>query len=156
MRERGASSVSSTSFGINFILSFVFASLSLNAQTLHGSILNKSNGEPIPFASVIWLNSELGTVADFDGKFVLKTQFGDTLLISTTGFQNLKLATNQLPNDLVFYLKEESTVLADVKIKVKRRNRRKRKGDPAYLLHQKIAINRDANDIKKLDRKSVV
>jgi len=81
---------------------------------------------------------------------VLKTQFGDTLLISTTGFQNLKLATNQLPNDLVFYLKEESTVLADVKIKVKRRNRRKRKGDPAYLLHQKIAINRDANDIKKL------
>ena len=135
---------------ILFILLLAFIGLSLNAQTVNGTILNKSSGEPIPFANVIWLKAALGTVADFDGKFAIKKYLGDTLSISTTGFKTLKLATNQLPINGVFYLQEESTVLADVKIKVKRRNRRKRKGDPAYLLHQKIASNRGANDIKEL------
>ena len=132
------------------LLILIFISGTVFSKNISGTIVNKTSLEPIPFANVIWLKAALGTVADFDGKFVIKKHWGDTLSISTTGFKTLKLATNQLPINRVFYLQEESTVLADVKIKVKRRNRRKRKGDPAYLLHQKIASNRGANDIKEL------
>lgn len=128
---------------------FLFVYLLGQAQTFRGQIVNNETQEPIPFANVIWLNEGLGRVADMNGQFELPIIKNDTLFISAVGLKEQKIAWADLPNDGLILLSKSAQIIGDVNIKVKRRHRRKRKEDKAYLLHQSIAKNRIKNDLKK-------
>lgn len=134
--------------GILFTI-FTLVSSLVVAQTISGVVLDE-NEAPVPFANIYWKVSAVGAIADMEGVFSIPMESGqDTLVFSATGFKDLELPKNRIGNQTEFILKSASTQLEQVEVQVKRkRKRRKRKVDPAYLLHQKIAQNRDANDIK--------
>jgi len=50
-------------------------SLSLSAQihTLHGVVKDGKTGKTLPFATLYDLDNQIGTIADIDGRFTLKT-----------------------------------------------------------------------------------
>ncbi|GAB3292802.1 carboxypeptidase-like regulatory domain-containing protein [Hymenobacter tenuis] len=72
-----------------FLLVLCLASNSLHAQTLiiEGRVLNSSTGEPVPFATLGVPGRSIGTVADEQGRYLLRlTSLTDTLIVSSVGF----------------------------------------------------------------------
>jgi hypothetical protein len=71
-------------------------------STIRGTIVNKSNGERIPFATIGLQEENIGINADDNGQFVLASMFPvDTLIISCFGFTTLKLPSFGLNTDRV-------------------------------------------------------
>ncbi|MBK0402365.1 carboxypeptidase-like regulatory domain-containing protein [Adhaeribacter sp. BT258] len=69
----------------------LFYSLSLQAQTLQGRILDAQTKQPVEFASIGILHRDAGTVANEHGNFVLNTEkarSGDTLKVSMLGYES--------------------------------------------------------------------
>ncbi|RZK48808.1 MAG: carboxypeptidase-like regulatory domain-containing protein [Pedobacter sp.] len=62
--------------------------LSLNAysQQITGTISDQSSQQPIPYASIYYKNTDIGTYADATGKFKIPKLI-DTLIISTLGYE---------------------------------------------------------------------
>ena len=132
---------------IGFIILF-FASVFSKAQNLQGTIIDSITQLQIPFANIVWVGHQVGTIADLNGEFQIIKYNNDTLSFSAIGYQELKLHSKDLPLSGLILLTKKNEVLGDVQIKVKKR-RRKRKQDKAYILHQAIAKNRINNDLKK-------
>lgn len=120
------------------------------AQNITGKVIDARTNQPIPFANVLWLQNQVGNVADLDGDFSISFFNSDTLQISVIGYEDLKIPSNQTKTQKIYKVSKATEVLKGVNIEIKRKKkRRKRKEDPAYLLHQAVANNRDRNNIKK-------
>lgn len=83
---------------IKLFLTFFFI-LSINpifAQniTVTGSVTDSSNGEPVPFTSVLVKGSLLRVEADADGKFSIHTIGNGTLVFSFMGYISQEVAIN--------------------------------------------------------------
>lgn len=134
-----------------FFLFLILASLSVQSQTLKGKIINQTNHQPIPFANVVWTKSGIANIADQNGFFILQIPEGeDSLLINSIGFIDQHLSKQEAIAKNTFLLSAEAVEVTEVKIEVKKKlKKRKRKTDPAYLLHKKIIKNRKNNDQKQ-------
>ncbi|NRD21605.1 SusC/RagA family TonB-linked outer membrane protein [Winogradskyella litoriviva] len=64
-----------------FVMQFSFA----QEKTVTGTVTTKSDGLPLPGASVIVKGTSKGQQTDFDGKFTIKVNQGDVLVISYVG-----------------------------------------------------------------------
>lgn len=132
---------------ILFFSSFAIATLS---QTLKGKVIENVVETSIPFANIFWKNSGIGNTADQNGDFIIKIpKENDSLIISSNGFKDLKIAKETAITQKNFVLEAENIQLDHVDIVLKKRIRRKRKTDPAYLLHKKIVKQRNQNDLKR-------
>ena len=118
------------------------------AQNFQGKVIDKMTRLPIPFANIVWITHQVGTVANINGHFEIIKFADDTLSFSAIGYRELKLLSTDFPVNGQIELINKSEVLGDVQIKV-RKKRRKRKQDKSYLLHQSIAKNRSKNNLKK-------
>ena len=132
----------------------IFITLVLNsvlsqAQNFYGKVIDELTQSSIPFANIVWITNQEGTVANINGEFQIKKFINDSLLFSAIGYEVLKLGFDQFPENGEIELIKKSEVLGNVQIKVKKKRRRKRKQDKAYLLHQEIAKNRLTNNLKK-------
>ena len=132
---------------IAFII-LVLISQFIQSQNFDGKVIDKATQLSVPFANIVWVTNQEGTVANINGEFQIKKFINDSLLFSAIGYEELKLGFDQFPKNGKIELIEKSEVLGNVQIKVKKR-RRKRKQDKAYLLHQEIAKNRLTNNLKK-------
>ncbi|MBL57382.1 MAG: hypothetical protein CMP61_09350 [Flavobacteriales bacterium] len=120
------------------------------AQNLQGLVSNHEGNIPIPYANISWVKNHTGTVANSRGEFSIPFFTNDSLVISAIGFQPIKRASAQLVNNDHYSLFKSSEVLNDVNIEItKKKIKRKRKSDPAYILHKKITSRKDENDLKK-------
>lgn len=95
------------------ILTFIAATamtLGAMAQTtreVHGFVIDKKNGNPIPGAEVIATGGGESTMTDSDGSFRLQiSPFLKTLTASYTGMQEAKMKT-KFDTDMIFELKPE-------------------------------------------------
>lgn len=83
-----------------------------------GSVVNKRNGEKIPFASVGLIKENTGINADEYGYFLLisnKNIAADTLIVSCVGFKTFKLPLNKQVNEnLLIALDEKNSELGEV------------------------------------------
>ena len=72
------------------ILSIFLISISfeLEAQDLYSGLVIDENSSPIIGASVFLKNSNIGTQTDFNGKFNLKAEINDTIVITYIGFKD--------------------------------------------------------------------
>src|SRR5690349_14566331 len=60
----------------------------LAAQTISGKVVNRSN-QPLPGASIVWLNSKKGVTAKEDGSFTMKKIVGSNKLVAShSGYVN--------------------------------------------------------------------
>jgi hypothetical protein len=130
------------------LIFFVLNSVLSQSQNFYGMVMDKLTHSRIPFANIVWIMNQEGTVANINGEFQIKEFINDSLLFSAIGYEVLKLGFDQFPENGKIELIEKSEVLGNVQIKVKKR-RRKRKQDKAYLLHQEIAKKRVVNNLKK-------
>ena len=113
---------------VSFLLRFVFFILliflhctSFSQVTIEGKIFDRSNHEPIPFANIGILNSDVGTLSNADGSFLLKISLKlstDTLQVSALGFFKKVIPISLLAQkkQITIYLAEKATVLETVTI----------------------------------------
>jgi outer membrane receptor protein involved in Fe transport len=91
------------------------------AQTQVSGTVSDSNGQPVPGASVV-LDTNTGTVTDFDGKFSLSTSQAPpfTLTISNVGLETKTVTVSSAAQSLSITLGESSTQLDEIVISASR------------------------------------
>jgi hypothetical protein len=88
--------------------------VSFDGEKLRGEVIDASNGEPLPFAKVSFLNNpNINAVTDFDGKFTLTVPRGETWVkASFVGYEDAQQQINS--PYLKFFLKPNSVELDEV------------------------------------------
>lgn len=113
---------------------------------IKGRVSDGSNGEGIPLANVYFKGSKVAVTTDFDGNYILKTNYlpSDSLSAGYIGFKELskkvKPGTIQVIN---FSLQVEAMELMEVVVT--------NKEDPAYAMIRKAIANKGKNDCRKLN-----
>ncbi|MFD0760912.1 carboxypeptidase-like regulatory domain-containing protein [Lutibacter aestuarii] len=112
-----------------FILFTLFFISFINyAQTISGTIYNKTTNEVLPGASIYLNGTTIGDVSDFNGYFELNlAKITNTpLIISYTGFKTILIASKDLSKKLKIYLEEETQQLNEVIISPDKWSRKKK------------------------------
>ncbi|MBE0650267.1 MAG: carboxypeptidase-like regulatory domain-containing protein [Bacteroidales bacterium] len=101
--------------GLSFfvmVLLFTFSTFPLWAQntgaelkfkSIYGEVYNKQDNHPVVFASVFLKGTNIGTVTNLEGKFLIKvpaSSINDTLGISSLGYKTLYVKLDQLTSKL--------------------------------------------------------
>jgi hypothetical protein len=101
----------------------LLTSLSLHAQdplTIHGKILDRSTGAPLPFAQITISSAAMGTTSNEEGAFLLNIPFllrNDSLLVAYLGYEPQKIAIGRLTQDAaVIRLKPRAIQLSEVEV----------------------------------------
>lgn len=79
---------------------FFFTAIASLAQSdlLKGKVIDAETGFPVPYASILLVNKSQGMGANNEGRFQFKIESGDTLQISSIGYETLTLAF--IPSEL--------------------------------------------------------
>ena len=95
---------------------FFIAAISMFAQgTITGTMLDKTSGEPLMFASVYIDGTQKGTETDFDGKFTLDVAAGTyTVVGSYVGYPDKKIEGIVVKDKEVTYI--DFTMSADAQM----------------------------------------
>lgn len=111
---------------------------------MYGKVKDASNGDPVPFANVIFQGTTIGTTTEFDGTFRIETnQKVDTVLASYIGYKQKALPIkNGITQNLNFQLDEEILNLEEV-IFVAKEN-------PAFAIMRNVIANKKKNDKRSL------
>jgi hypothetical protein len=100
------------------VLSISLFSLAQQKFLIKGVVVEKKNGTPIPFASIMLLNAKTGTISQNDGMFSLQVpKIPDTIQVSTIGFKTEFIPINNYHNNIFeIGLKTSEVELAEVVI----------------------------------------
>ena len=95
---------------------FIF---SQNKSVISGTVLNKENNEPLPFASIVLKNYPIGTISNENGEFdfyIPKSKQNDTIAVSFIGFNSYEIPVNIAQGGLKITLQPSSNILDEVVI----------------------------------------
>lgn len=131
-----------------FLILLIFIPLLSFAQKtkVEGIVLDGLTGEPMPYVSVHFQDSKIGTLTDSVGRYLLDTYYGtDSLVFYSSGYlkqvvavkkdqtQEINVTLNIQQSDI-----EEVVVVAS--------------GEwPSTILHKKVIANKPINDKEKLE-----
>lgn len=140
-----------------FVLSswLFLAGFSAHGQTkmrVEGKVIDSRSKEPLSFATVNFTGTDIGTTTDNEGFFELEAdQYVDSITVSFIGFDPQTIA---LPSDLsrpiLIALDPTSLKLATVDVTA-RRERYRRKDNPAVELIKNVIDHRDRNRLEFQD-----
>lgn len=138
-------------FYLFFILSaFTSANCFAQQTEITGIIKDARTLEPIPFASVFFNGSQIGTKSDATGKYRLETNNNySQIRINFIGYSPciVKITPNKVQRIDVF-LQTTSQVLNEISISSKRKHEKyKNKGNPAVELIRHVIANREVNKL---------
>lgn len=102
------------------LIAFV-AAICVSAQTTVSGTVTDSDGQPLPGANVV-LDSSNGTVADFDGNFVLVTdqQPPFSISVSSVGFETSSVQVSSSNQTLSIQLSDANTQLDEIVVSASR------------------------------------
>ncbi len=106
---------------MRIIIVFVFILLSNTvtpAQTLQGTVLDKSTQKPILGVNIITNDGTYGSSTDSNGRFKIETRRGDTLIFSHVGYQNKFFFPDMTYTDNVIYLEQSPIMLNAVQVNI--------------------------------------
>ena len=127
---------------------FLFAGSCIYAQTRVSGQVVDEQGEPIPFASVLFKNTKVGTACDENGKFSLYTQKNyNTLEVSSVGFTTKEITLLKRECSGLKIVLIEGEMLEEVVIIQKPTKNLSKKENPAYPILQKIWANKHKNSL---------
>jgi len=118
---------------------------------ISGMVKDKATGEGVPFATVFFPGSDVGTPADLDGRFSLPfpTPPGDTLRVTAIGYgtwnRRMNLSANHHPT-LLIELSREAASLSEFVFHAGE--------DPAIVLLKKIIAAKPSNNPDRLQNYS--
>ncbi|WP_439880288.1 carboxypeptidase-like regulatory domain-containing protein [Pontibacter sp. MBLB2868] len=101
------------------LIAFAFQAQAQKTIRISGTVLQPDKTTPIPGASIIKVNSQMGVISDEKGKFLIDIALEDTLLIRAIGFKSLLYLPKQLPVSEIrvnIVLQEDSVMLGEVEI----------------------------------------
>ncbi len=118
------------------------------SQTKVSGRLFDTFNEPVPFANVLFKNSNEGTITDENGRFYLESSTTySTVIFSFVGYQTKELELDRRTSyDLVITLEEESSQLDEVVLYT---GKLSKENNPAIDILRKIWENRRENGVKK-------
>lgn len=142
-----------------FALFLPFLAINASAQTIEkktvvtGVVVDASDKDPIPYATVLFKGTQIITKTDADGKFVLATsESHDQIQISYVGYKStfitIKAGETQTIN---VRLQSESQVLTEVNITSNKRPAYRNKNNPAVELIRKVIENKAKNQNKNYE-----
>jgi hypothetical protein len=108
------------------LLIIIFSTfLTFGQKTIVGKILSQTTKEPIPFANIGVINSNVGTLSNLDGTFSIiipQKLITDSLTFRSLGFYGKSISVNQLESrkEFTVYLNEKATLLSTVIITAKK------------------------------------
>lgn len=80
----------------SFVILFTGNMLAQELITVDGIVRDKETEEPLPGVNIIIKNSDMGTVTDFEGKFILeKIPKGSVLQFSYVGYKSVELVVDR-------------------------------------------------------------
>ncbi len=127
---------------IGLFLFIMINSLVTSAQQtkILGHIRDSLTGEPIPFASIAFKNTNIGTTSDFSGNFSLQTHHDvDSLVFSCVGYQKIVIPVKKHSfQELDIKLASRAFNLSEVIIRYK--------GNPAERVLKKVINNKEINN----------
>jgi hypothetical protein len=115
---------------------------------IKGIVKDKKTGEPVPFATIFFPKSSVGTAGDEDGSYSLKfdTFPGDTLKIQAMGYADYyaRIDRNKTESIINIFLSSAATQLNEVVIKASGE-------DPAITLIKKVVARKSQNNPNKFE-----
>ena len=128
-----------------------WVALPLSAQqTITGTVLDEETGEGIAFASVVCDGKKSTAVADIKGRYsIVRRQGGITF--SAVGYKKKTIKVSGISGPkLDVKLRPDKRMLAEVKVGSKR-NRYRRKGNPAVELMRRVVAAKQRTDLSLND-----
>lgn len=125
---------------------------SVGAQ-IRGRVTDKATGEPIPFVNVYYEKQKtVGTSTDVDGRYTLNTKGkSGTVIFSYIGYETFKTTVKEgEKRTLNVRMKDLDRELSEVTVKPKKQ-RYKRKENPAVELMKKVIAAKGQHDLKQND-----
>lgn len=117
--------------------------------SMRGVVYDAVTKEKLPFVQVFFLGTANGTVTDFEGRFSISNDMGDTLVVfKMMGYQSdtLSLHYGKSVSGKKIYLKETTTQLPTVVVNPGRKmDKYSRKDNPAVELARKVIAHKDSN-----------
>ena len=138
-----------------WLIIFLFISCGLlRAQTrVHGTVTDAQTGEPLPYVSVIFPGTQIGTVTDDQGVFTLESsQTQSNVSFLMLGYENciINLRENGNHRDLKVKMNPDTYGIQSVIVTPKRRrdNIYRRRGNPAVELVQNVIAHKEQNHVR--------
>ena len=126
-----------------------WTSIFFSQTKVSGIVLDKSK-QPIPFANVVFKKSNIGVVANEDGRFYIESpQKYSALIISATGFSEREIV---LVNAVVYNLKVVLSEAETLKEVVVFRGKTSKKNNPALDILRKIWERKRKNGLYLFDQ----
>jgi len=120
---------------------FVFA----QKTVVIGKVTDANSGDPVPFANVIFVGTQLGGTTDFDGNFKIETsEKVDSIKASYVGYITKKKPIVAGTIQTVNFQLEEDVISLDEVIFIAGEN-------PAFEILRNIVDNKNKNDKKSLE-----
>ena len=131
------------------ILVFFGIANSILGQTkVSGVVLDKTN-QPVPFANIVFKDSNVGTMSNEDGRFYIESSKKYTALIVTSvGFSDQELVLNKLVNYDFKVIMDSAEALNEVTIFT---GKTSKKNNPALDILRKIWERKRKNGLSQFD-----
>lgn len=117
-----------------------------------GKVIDAETGEPIPFVNILVVDTELGTISDMDGDFVVHASESEHVLkLSSIGYETLEL-TIVWGNEEIYEVRMRPQIndIEEVFVKPKKVFYRN-KNNPSVELIKKVIENKSKNRMKSVD-----
>src|SRR5690554_4764747 len=127
---------------------FLLTGLHLTAQKteVSGTVIEDATGLPVPFASVFFKDSKIGTETDFDGNYSIESYYAtDSLVVRASGLESQTVAVKKDQSQVIDF--RLGTVVQTTEEVVIRAPDEK----PSTVLHRRIVRNKDINNKEKLE-----
>ncbi|WP_044118288.1 DUF5686 family protein [Alkaliflexus imshenetskii] len=118
---------------------FILSPFWLGSLPLSLSLRDKTSGEPVAFANILFSEKQEGTISDIQGQFLIPDVAGvEFIRISCLGYKSETLATNTLKNNQELFLVSISVELSQITILPGK--------NPAIPIMQNAVANRYKNN----------
>lgn len=127
-----------------FLITILIQSLSAQKTVISGKVSDSETGEPIPFVNIGFQHSLVGTISEMDGSFYLSTtKATDTLLVSSVGYELVRLPVNKGVTKVFEVKLTPSSILLEAVIVKPGEN-------PAFKILKEINDHKKQNDPARL------
>ena len=119
---------------------------------LTGVVVDKTTGDSIPSASLIYKGHGVSVAGRPDGTFSIERHNGWTLTVKAVGYKTQTINVNaQLTLPLVVEMRSDTRRLDEVVVKSKRRSKYSRKNNPAVELMKRVVEAKRRTDLENHD-----
>jgi len=139
-------------FNLLLIILFMWMGSVMAQETIiNGLVLDHYHKQPLPYASVLFKNSQIGTTTDIDGKFTITTSdlSHQKLVVSYLGYDTRSIQfTPGIKQRVTVELKPDDKVLNEVDVVG---TKRVRKDTAAHTLFRNVVRNKPLNAPQEYD-----